>query len=61
MPAREGGAVGQGGGAEVEEVRDRVVEEEGDLTFSLDPGGEGEESRLVMCRPDNQCPLSSIL
>ena len=39
--------MGQGGGAEVEEEGDRVVEEEGDLTCCLEPGGQGEESRCV--------------
>ena len=55
-PARQGGGVGVG----VEEGA-RVVMEEGDWTCSLEAGGGGEESRVLMWRRDDLCPLSSIL
>ena len=57
---RKGHQPGGGVGVGVEEGA-RVVLEKGDWTCRPEAGGGGEESRVLMWRQDDQCPLSSIL
>ena len=57
VPAREGGAAEQGGGAEAQV--DQVLGKEGGLPCSLGTGGEAGQSRVPVCGRDDYSPLSS--